>query len=503
MKKIINIIFKILKIDNSLLFLGSTDILPPPLTKEEELQEIIKSKEGNLQARNKLIEHNLRLVVFISKKYESTGYDLEDLVSIGTIGLIKGIETYKPDKNIRLATYASRCIANEILMYIRKNKKRKTEVSLEDAINYDLEGNELHLEDILGTDENIIFNEFSNKLDKDILKKELYKLNEREKQIIILRYGLEGSDEYTQKEVANLLGISQSYISRIEKKIIRKLQTAYEIKWIKKLKNPHNYSRRFFMGKYKVEITGINTNKLKVLKNEETIELFKQYQNGNKQAKEEIINGNLKLVLSIIKHYNTGKFDMNDLFQIGTIGLIKAVDNFSLDYNVRFCTYAVPLILGEVKKFIRESSIVRISRSIKDNAYQILKYKEEYLIKHGTEPSSKQICKHLNITQYDYSLALESLIEPISLSEPIYNDGGDTIYLEDQLSNQKDEIDNQDTISLQTALKKINTRERNVLYSRYIYGKTQLEIAADLGVSQAQVSRIEKSAITNMKKYLK
>lgn len=230
MRKIIDIIFKILKIDNSVLFLGSTDVLPPPLTREEELQEIIKSKEGDIQARNKLIEHNLRLVVFISKKYESTGYDLEDLVSIGTIGLIKAVETYKPDKNIRLATYASRCIANEILMYIRKNKKRKTEVSLEDAINYDTEGNELHLEDILGTDDNIIFNEFSHQLDKEILTKELTKLNDREKQIMTLRYGLAGNEEYTQKEVAHMLGISQSYISRIEKKIIKKLQTAYEIK---------------------------------------------------------------------------------------------------------------------------------------------------------------------------------------------------------------------------------------------------------------------------------
>ena len=257
------------------------------------------------------------------------------------------------------------------------------------------------------------------------------------------------------------------------------------------------------MGKYKVEITGIDTNKLKVLKNDETIELFKKYQKGDKLAKEEIVNGNLKLVLSIIKHYNTGKYDMNDLFQIGTVGLIKAIDNFSLEYDVKFSTYAVPLILGEVKRFIRESCAVRISRSIKDTAYQILKYKESYMLKNGIEPSNKQISHELNITEYELSLALESLIEPVSISEPIYNDGGDTIYLEDQLSNQKDMIDSNDTISLTSALNKINKRERNVLYFRYIYGKTQLEIAADLGVSQAQVSRIEKSAINNMKKYLR
>lgn len=228
MKKIWLWICKVLKIDNSLLFIGSTDILPPPLSKEEELDCILRAKEGDILARNKLIEHNLRLVVFLAKKYESTGYDLEDLVSIGSIGLIKGIETYKPDKNIKLATYASRCIANEILMYIRKNKKRKTEVSLEDSLTYDAEGNELHLEDILGTDDNIIFNEFSKKVDKDVLKKELVKLNDREKLIMTLRYGLNDTDEYTQKEVAEMLGISQSYISRIEKKIIRKLQVVME-----------------------------------------------------------------------------------------------------------------------------------------------------------------------------------------------------------------------------------------------------------------------------------
>jgi RNA polymerase sporulation-specific sigma factor len=228
MKKLWLFICKLLKIDNRVLFIGSTDILPPPLDKEEELTCILKAKQGDLESRNKLIEHNLRLVVFLAKKYESTGYDLEDLVSIGSIGLIKGIETYKPDKNIKLATYASRCIANEILMYIRKNKKRKTEVSLEDSLTFDAEGNELHLEDILGTDENIIFNEFSRKTDKEVLNAELVKLNEREKLIMTLRYGLNNTDEYTQKEVAEMLGISQSYISRIEKKIIKRLQLTME-----------------------------------------------------------------------------------------------------------------------------------------------------------------------------------------------------------------------------------------------------------------------------------
>lgn len=210
----------------SLFYVGATDKLPPPLTKEEEEYYLVMASDGDNFARDKLIEHNLRLVVFLAKKYESAGYDLEDLVSIGTIGLIKGIETYKPDKNIKLATYASRCIANEILMYLRKNKKRRAEVSLEDALNYDAEGNELHLEDILGTDGDLVFDEFNEKENKLTLSNELRTLSDREKLIMTLRYGLNGTDDYTQKEVAEMLGISQSYISRLEKKVVKKLQGA-------------------------------------------------------------------------------------------------------------------------------------------------------------------------------------------------------------------------------------------------------------------------------------
>lgn len=218
------IIEKLILKYNEFFFVGATDKLPPPLNSEEELSYIIKAKKGDVEARNILIEHNLRLVVFLAKKYESTKYDLEDLVSIGSIGLIKGINTYKIDKNIKLATYASRCISNEILMFIRKNKKRKTEVSLEDALNYDAEGNELHLEDILGTDAELVPKEYESKIDKELLLKEISSLSDRDKQIMVLRYGLYNKEEFTQKEVAQILGISQSYISRIEKKVIKKLK---------------------------------------------------------------------------------------------------------------------------------------------------------------------------------------------------------------------------------------------------------------------------------------
>ena len=224
-------IFELLKklFKKEIYYVGSTDILPPPLDKDIELDLVIKSSNGDMDARNKLIEHNLRLVVFLAKKYDNTNETLEDLVSIGSIGLIKGINTYKPDKNIKLATYASRCIENEILMFLRKNKKRNTEISFEDSINFDGEGNELHLEDVFGTDPELIPKAYEDKIDKIILLKEIEKLCDRDKEIIKMRYGLLGSEEYTQKEVADMLGISQSYISRIEKKTIKKLQNLMKV----------------------------------------------------------------------------------------------------------------------------------------------------------------------------------------------------------------------------------------------------------------------------------
>ena len=200
---------------NEVFFVGATDKLPPPLSKEEELAYLIKAQQGDTDSRNKLIEHNLRLVVFLAKKYENTTYDIEDLVSLGSIGLIKGINTYKIDKNIKLATYASRCISNEILMFLRKNKRKRSEASLEEALNYDSEGNELHLEDILGTDAELVPKEYEKKVDKELLSREIEALSPRDKEIMTLRYGLNNTVEYTQKEVAEMLGISQSYISII------------------------------------------------------------------------------------------------------------------------------------------------------------------------------------------------------------------------------------------------------------------------------------------------
>ena len=209
----------------SVFYVGATDMLPEPLSKEMEELYIEKMQQGDIYAKEQLIEHNLRLVVFLAKKYENTGVDLEDLVSIGTIGLIKGIQTFQSGKNIKLATYASRCIDNEILMHLRKNKKTKTEISIDASLSLDGEGNELHLEDVLGTDADIVTREIEEASDKKIMLQEVMKLKPRDRDIIVLRYGLLGNDELTQKEVAEKLGISQSYISRIEKKVIKRLRT--------------------------------------------------------------------------------------------------------------------------------------------------------------------------------------------------------------------------------------------------------------------------------------
>ena len=225
--KLIELLKKIFRKNDEVYYVGSTDILPPPLEKDIELDLVIKSNNGDIEARHKLIEHNLRLVVFLAKKFDTTNYDLEDLVSIGTIGLIKGVKTYKPDKNIKLATYASRCIENEILMHLRKTQKIKAEVSIDEPINTDSEGNDLALADILGTENDSVFKQVEDSDNKKVINLAIKSLDSREKTIMEMRYGFDGKNELTQKEVADKLGISQSYISRIEKKVIERLKKQF------------------------------------------------------------------------------------------------------------------------------------------------------------------------------------------------------------------------------------------------------------------------------------
>ena len=257
------------------------------------------------------------------------------------------------------------------------------------------------------------------------------------------------------------------------------------------------------MARHKVEICGVNTANIKVLSNDEMVLLFKKYKSGDESAKDTIINGNLKLVLSILRKYNNRVENMDDLFQVGCIGLITAIDNFDLKYDVKFSTYAVPMILGEVKRYIRDNNSVRIARSIKDIAYKALKKKEELTNDMGREPSVLEISKELGLTEYAVSNALDSMKDTISMFEPIYNDGGDTIYLADQLSDTKGSAYELDShIELKDAIGKLRDKERYILIQRYIIGKTQMELSEEIGISQAQISRLEKSGLESLKKMI-
>ena len=254
----------------------------------------------------------------------------------------------------------------------------------------------------------------------------------------------------------------------------------------------------------KVQIANVNTANIKVLSNEEMTKLFVEYQNGNLDAKDRLINGNLKLVLSILRTFNKGNVNLDDLFQVGVIGLIKAIDNFDLSYGLKLSTYAVPLIVGEIKRYLRDNTAVRISRSTKDLAYKIIKFKEQYLSDYGVEAPANVIAEALDIPEYLVGYAMDAMRDPASIFEPIYNDGGDTIYLFDQIADVKDKNSDKDMIiSLRRALLKIKEREKNILLQRFMIGKTQMEIADELGISQAQVSRLEKSAIENVRKLIK
>jgi len=257
------------------------------------------------------------------------------------------------------------------------------------------------------------------------------------------------------------------------------------------------------MGKYKVDISGINTNNLISLNSDEINELFIKYKEGNENVRDDLINGNLRLVLSVLKKFYNKSDNLDDLFQIGCVGLIKAIDNFDLSYNVKFSTYAVPMILGEIKRYIRDNNSIRISRSLKDIAYKVLKFKEEYYLEHGVEPNTNTISESLNISDFDISNALLAFKDPISMYEAIYSDGGDTIYLYDQIEDKRGSVDLSNRLALENAIDNLEIREKYILDERFVIGKSQMEIARELSISQAQVSRLEKKAIKQLKKVLK
>lgn len=257
------------------------------------------------------------------------------------------------------------------------------------------------------------------------------------------------------------------------------------------------------MARHKVEIANVNTANIKVLSLEEQLDLFKRYQSGDDEAKEKLINGNLKLVLSVLKSFSGRVDNLDDLFQVGVIGLIKAIDNFDLDHEVRFSTYAVPMILGEIKRYLRDNSSLRVSRSIKDLAYKALKVKDELTFKENKEPTTLEIAKRLHIPEWEVVQALNSLKDTVSMFEPIYNDGGDVIYLADQLSNDESVYDLETKIALRNALQQIKEKEKYIILQRYMIGRTQTELAEEIGISQAQISRLEKNGLAKIKKLIK
>jgi len=253
----------------------------------------------------------------------------------------------------------------------------------------------------------------------------------------------------------------------------------------------------------KVEICGVNTAKLPLLSNEEKDALFERIHNGDKEARQIFIEGNLRLVLSIIKRFSTSNENVDDLFQIGCIGLMKAIDNFNTELEVKFSTYAVPMIIGEIRRYLRDNNSIRVSRSLRDTAYKAIYAKEQMTKKNQKEPTINEIAEEIGINKEDIVMALDAIQSPVSLYDPVYTEGGDTLYVMDQISDKKNREENWvEDLSLSEAIHRLGSREANIIRLRYFQGKTQMEVAKEVGISQAQVSRLEKNALKSMRQYL-
>ena len=253
----------------------------------------------------------------------------------------------------------------------------------------------------------------------------------------------------------------------------------------------------------KVEICGVNTSKLKVLKNDETMELLRRTKEGDREARQRLIEGNLRLVLSVIQKFSNRGENADDLFQVGCVGLIKAIDNFDITQSVRFSTYGVPMIVGEIRRYLRDNSAIRVSRSMRDTAYRVLQMRDKLIGENQREPSVEQIAKALDIPREDVVFAMDAITDPVSLYEPVYSDGGDALCVMDQVRDRKNTDESWvDCIALKEALRRLDARERRILALRFYAGKTQMEVSAEVGISQAQVSRLEKGAIETIRKNL-
>ncbi len=254
----------------------------------------------------------------------------------------------------------------------------------------------------------------------------------------------------------------------------------------------------------KVEICGVNTSKLPVLSNEEKQELLIKVKDGDEDAREKFINGNLRLVLSVIQRFLGRGEQADDLFQIGCVGLIKAIDNFDLSQNVQFSTYAVPMIIGEVRRYLRDNNSIRVSRSIRDLAYKTIQYRDKFIKEKGREPNINEIAKELGVSKEDIGMSLDAIQDPVSLQEPIYNDGAENIYIMDQVKDTKNTDEYwTENITIKESMKKLNDKEKDIIMRRFFDGRTQMEVAEEIGISQAQVSRLEKSAINHIKRLYK
>ena len=261
--------------------------------------------------------------------------------------------------------------------------------------------------------------------------------------------------------------------------------------------------REVFVMQHKVEICGVNTAKLKVLKSSETQALLLRAKAGDMEAREELIAGNLRLVLSVIQKFAGRGENVDDLFQVGCIGLIKAIDNFNIEMDVRFSTYGVPMIVGEIRRYLRDNSAIRVSRSVRDTAYRVLQAKEKYMAEHQKEPTVDEIAQILDLRREDVVMALDAVVDPVSLFEPVYSDGGDTVCVMDQVKDKKNTDEAWlEHIALDDAISKLDERERRILALRFFQGKTQMEVSAEVGISQAQVSRLEKNALSRIRKEL-
>lgn len=250
----------------------------------------------------------------------------------------------------------------------------------------------------------------------------------------------------------------------------------------------------------KVEICGVNTAKLKVLTEKEKMTLLRRVKEGDMEARDELIKGNLRLVLSVIQRFTNRGENADDLFQVGCIGLIKAIDHFDINHGVRFSTYGVPMIIGEIRRYLRDNNSIRVSRSLRDTAYKAMQVKEKMIAANDREPTVEEIAEKLDISREEVVVALESVVTPVSLYEPVFSNGGDTIYVMDQIGDNNDDNNWLDEIALKEAIKNLSERERNILSLRYFKGKTQMEVASEIGISQAQVSRLEKTALDKVKK---